>query len=176
MNKSLVNFIRQDQRRTIFPLQANFEFLSNGEEDIRKHLQATVFDGNRKEGFFTSTVAYARKDPQHLRRVLVLDPVSSFFIYDYVLSNCSSFQVPKPGKRCYYGPSFRGSKPVDAFSQYHDFRKRKYALKTSSRCFAKVDVFNCFNSFLSSQHRHLAEFQNWHSLGCKVWTVPPRDQ
>ena len=147
MTKSLVDFVRRDQRRTIFPLRANSEFLPRGEDDIRNHLQTKVFDENQKDGFFTATVAYARKDPLHLRRVLVLDPVSSYFIYDFVVGNCAAFQVQKPGKRRYFGHSFSGSQPVDAFTQYHDFRKLKYILKASSHCFAKIDVFNCFNSF-----------------------------
>ena len=147
MNGSLVDFARQDQGRAIFPLRASFEFLPSGAKDIRDYLQNTVLDKNQTEGFSTATVAYARKDPQHLRRVLVLDPVSSFFIYNFVMRNCAAFQLQKTGKRRYFGHSFSGSQPVDAFAQYHDFRKRKYKLKALSHCFAKIDVFNCFNSF-----------------------------
>ena len=144
---SLVDFTRRDHRRAIFPLRASFEFLPAGEKDIRDDVQSKVFDKDQIEGFSTATVAYARKDAQHLRRVLVLDPVSSFFLYDFVASNSAAFQLPKVGRRCYFGHSFRQSRPVDAFKQYHGFRTRKYNLKASSRYFAKVDIFNCFNSF-----------------------------
>lgn len=147
MQNSVIDFICQDQKRTIFPLRANSEFLTCGEDDIRNYLATTVFDNKQREGFFTATVAYARKDPLHLRRVLVLDPVSSFFLYDFVFSNCAAFQVQKPSNRCFYGHSFSGSQSVDAFTQYHEFRKLKYYLKASNCFFAKIDVFNCFNSF-----------------------------
>ena len=147
MNRSLVDFAQRDQRRPIFPLRASLEFLPSGEEDIRNYLKNKVFKKDQIEGFSTATVAYARKDPHHLRRVLVLDPVSSFFIYDFVLRNRAGFQLPNDRKRRYLGHSFSGSQPVDAFTQYHDFRKLKYNLKASRRYFAKIDVFNCFNSF-----------------------------
>lgn len=167
MKKSLVDFVRQDRRRTIFPLRANSEFLPIGEVDIRDYLQNTVFDKNYQDGFFTATVAYTRKDPQHLRRVLVLDPISSFFIYDFVLSNCAACQVQKPSNRRYFGHSFSGTRAVDAFEQYHEFRNLKYKLKASNHCFAKIDVFNCFNSFY---HHNVVTWLNTntsHAAGAK---------
>ena len=147
MKSSLVDFVRRDYRRAIFPLRASFEFLAVGEEDLRDYVKSKVLVKDQIEGFSTATVAYARKDPLHLRRVLVLDPVSSFFLYDFVVSKCAAFQLPRKSNRRYFGHSFRRSLPVDAFRQYHSFRTCKYELKASSRYFAKLDVFNCFNSF-----------------------------
>jgi len=46
-----------------------------------------------------------------------------------------------------FGYAFRRRTPISPSAQYHDFRRRKYALKKKYSHFAKVDISNCFNSF-----------------------------
>jgi hypothetical protein len=47
----------------------------------------------------------------------------------------------------HFGYAFHKKIPLPASTQYHDFRRAKYALKKDYRYFAKVDITNCFNSF-----------------------------
>jgi len=134
----------------LFPLQTNLFFLEHGESELRHFTYEKVFDQNNKDvSFLPSPPVYALKDSLHIRKSLQLDPLGTFYFYDFALRNSSFFQqsVNPKALRYNFGYSFMGSCPVSSFKQYHLFRARKYELKKQFRYFAKVDIANCFNSF-----------------------------
>ena len=143
----VARFIREDSPRTLFPLKATQDFVDHGEAELRRYVYESVFDPADGSSFTMSAVAYAHKDRHHLRPVLVLDPVAHFYIHDFVLRNARSFQRQAAGMRCRYGYGFHKRTPLDPSKQYHDFRKRKYELKSRYKFFAKADIANCFACF-----------------------------
>jgi hypothetical protein len=164
--------MRQDNARGMFPLKSTVAYVQYGEAALREFVRKQILDDTAVDSaFLHCPVAYALKDKQHLRRVLVLDPISTFYIYDFALRNTQAFQASPPSERQFYGCAFKGKKPLDGFLQYHEFRRRKYVLKRTYRYFAKVDIANCFNSFYhhdvvsflhdrteGAEHEHFGQF------------------
>lgn len=151
------DFVNDDHVRGFFPLTSTLAYIQNGEAEIHSYVYDSVFDKNKKDAsFLTAPLCYALKDAFHLRKVLALDPISTFYLYDVVLNNAvSHFQESQPTPRRRYGYSFKRRKPISPTDQYHAFRRAKYDLKSEYRYFAKVDISNCFNSFY---HHDVAQF------------------
>lgn len=139
--------ILSDQMRWIFPLKSVAALASEGADRIRKHLRDEILNPKAQTGFSPCDVAFARKDEHHLRKVLVLDPIACFYIFDFVVQHRSYFQTTRSGKRRRFGHAFKNATPVDAFKQYHAFRREKYKRLANHDFFVQADVFNCFNSF-----------------------------
>jgi len=119
-----------------------------GEARLRAFIYTNIFGppGPTSANFLSAPVGYALKDKWHVRKLLVLDPFSTFYLYDFVFRNSAAFQKARAGVRSRFGYSFQGSDPLPPTPQYHDFRRRKYNLKGQYGYFAKVDIANCFNS------------------------------
>jgi hypothetical protein len=152
---SVSQFIEADHRRWIFPLRTPLAYAKVGEKELRDHISKRILDPKQPDGFVAGHVAFSRKDAYHLRRVFVLDPISTFFLYDFVLTNRSHFPKAAQGERQSFGHALHRGVPVDAFAAYHEFRRRKYALRRKYGFFAHLDIFNCFNSFY---HHDVASF------------------
>jgi len=155
------NFLKGDHARGFFPLDSTLAYIQDGEAVIKSHVYDEILDKrNQEASFLTSPVSYALKDSCHLRKLLPLDPISTYFLYNFVLTHAYNyFQASPPGKRRRYGYAFKRRKPISPTDQYHDFRRAKYALKEEYRYFAKVDISNCFNSFY---HHDVAQFVGEH--------------
>jgi hypothetical protein len=147
MTDPVTLFLAADQRKWIFPLRTPVVFAQTDPKALRDHIALKLLDPKQPDGFVTGQLAYSRKDVHHLRRVLVLDPFATFFLYDFVYTNRKSFAKPARSARRIYGHSFHKGQPVDAFAEYHAFRRKKYELISEHGFFAQLDVFNCFNSF-----------------------------
>ena len=92
-------------------------------------------------------MAFALKDNFHLRHTLILDPIATFFLFEFVIVNQKHFRIPVPSRRQMYGYAFKSGEPVDSFGEYHRFRRRKYKLKEEYKYYAFADIATCFNSF-----------------------------
>ncbi|TWU08884.1 Reverse transcriptase (RNA-dependent DNA polymerase) [Symmachiella macrocystis] len=151
------DFVADDHIRGFFPLDSTLAYIKHGESEIHAYVYDSIFDKNDKTAsFLTAPMSYALKDSCHLRKVLALDPVSTFYLYDAVLTHAPTyFQESRPDLRRRYGYSFKRRKPLSPTDQYHDFRRAKYELKAEYKYFAKVDISNCFNSFY---HHDVAQF------------------
>ena len=121
---------------------------------LRSHIQG-LLAADEGSGFLTGQLAYSRKDKHHLRRVLVLDPFATFYLYDFVHSHRLRFARKRDVERQAFGYGFHGGRPLDGFAEYHDFRRRKYELISEHGHFAQLDIFNCFNSFY---HHEVSSF------------------
>ncbi len=145
---SLLDFIETDASRSLFPLTSHEVFARFGENRLRTFVYTNIFGptGPSSANFLSAPVGYALKDKWHTRKLLVLDPLSTFYLYDFVLRNCSAFQKERASDRCRFGYAFQASDPLPPTPQYHDFRRRKYHFKGQFDFFVKVDIANCFNS------------------------------
>jgi hypothetical protein len=142
-----VLLLEADHRRWIFPLRTPVIFAEAGSKALRDHINQKIFAPKQPECFLSGHLAYSRKDVHHLRRVLVLDPLATFFLYDFAYRNRKSFPRPPKSDRRVYGHCYHAGKPVDAFAEYHSFRRAKYQMIAEHGFFAQLDIFNCFNSF-----------------------------
>ena len=164
MSKNTINFVLEDNKRSLFPLKSTGRYIELGADQLRNLIYKNIFDSSKKsDSFSTCPIVYALKDNRHLRRMLFLDPAASFYIYDFLINNYKLFQIDtKKKKRKYYGYALKSKKSLSPFMQYHTFRKRKYELKSKYQYFAKADISNCFNSFyhhdiVSHLRSHLPE-------------------
>lgn len=149
MSQKTIKFVLADNNRSLFPLKSTTRYIELGANQLQKLIYENIFDTtNKSVSFSTCPIVYALKDNNHLRRMLFLDSVASFYIYDFLIRNSTLFQLDKKvKKRKYYGYALKNKTPLNPFQQYHTFRKRKYKLKSKYKYFAKVDISNCFNSF-----------------------------
>jgi len=145
---AVLQFLEEDTSRSLFPLHAPEVFMRAGELRLRTFINTSIFaqSSSASANFLSAPIGYALKDKWHVRKLLVLDPFSTFFLYDFVYRNSAAFQKTRVSARARYGYSFQGSDPLPPTPQYHDFRRRKYAIKSQYGYFAKVDIANCFNS------------------------------
>jgi Reverse transcriptase (RNA-dependent DNA polymerase) len=145
---TLIEFLKTDFNRSLFPLASPIVFVANGEAQLRSFVYDAIFvtSGSPSASFFPTPVAFALKDKLHLRKLLVLDPIATFYLYDFILRNSSTFQKCRVSSRSRYGYAFQGTDALPPAPQYHDFRRRKYQLKEHYSYFAKTDIANCFNS------------------------------
>lgn len=145
---SLIDFITQDNVRGLFPLNTTVKLITLGKEKIRSYVYDSIFNtAIRHTSFLPMPAVYALKERIHVRKSLQLDPISSFYIYDFVYRNSGAFQKTANSNRKHYGYSFRRKIPANSYKEYHEFREKKYELKKEYRYFAKIDIANCFNSF-----------------------------
>ena len=147
MSDPVVDFIEADYNRWIFPLRTPLIYANTDPTALREHIYNNIFNSQQPDGFVAGHLAFSRKDEYHLRRVFVLDPISTFYIYDFVYKYRSKFKKPADNIRQSFGHAFQNGTPVDAYRDYHTFRRRKYELIKQYGHFAYVDIFNCFNSF-----------------------------
>ncbi len=145
---TLVEFLKTDLKRSLFPLVSPLVFVEHGEAKLRSFVYSSIFSppGPASRNFAPAPIAYALKDSLHLRKLLVLDPVATFYLYDFVLRNSAAFQKGRAGSRTRYGYAFQGTTALPPAPQYHEFRRKKYQLKNQYAFFAKTDIANCFNS------------------------------
>lgn len=147
---NLIKFIKDDYLKGLFPLHANLFFAEQGEQELRDFIYNKVFNPQNPDiSFLPSPSVYALKDSLHLRKSLQLDPIGTFYLYDFALRNSAYFQQSSgpSALRFSFGYGFTGSSCISSYKQYHAFRERKYALKKQYKYFAKLDIANCFNSF-----------------------------
>lgn len=142
-----LKFIEDDNNRSLFPLRSNLFFAKAGESTLRDFIYSKLLKIGVDESFLSVPVAYALKDRYHLRKLLLLDPIATFYFYDFILRNSKAFQSPRVNERMQFGYAFQRKTPRPPTPQYHAFRKRKYELKAKYKHFAKIDISNCFNSF-----------------------------
>lgn len=158
MSNNVVKFVNIDNPRSLFPLNSTERFLKLGYNQLHDFIYKSVFDpSNKAVSFATCPIVFALKDRLHLRRMLLLDPAATYYMYDFTLRNWKLFNVQMESERQYYGYAFKSGKPLGPLKQYHEFRRRKYKLKTKYKYFVKLDISNCFNSFY---HHEIVSFLN----------------
>jgi hypothetical protein len=146
---TITQFVEEDNPRGMFPLNSTSLYITYGEKHINDYIYGEVLDPSKTgASFIPAPVCYSMKDAFHLRKLLGLDPISMYYMYDLVLRNAAThYQQSKPSPRRRYGYAFKRKRPLSPSDQYHDFRRAKYDLKSEYNYFAKVDISNCFNSF-----------------------------
>src|SRR5262245_24615837 len=108
---TVLEFIKADLPRCLFPLSSPAVFTEHGEPALRTFVFSGIFAGTAVH-FAQTPVAYAQKDKLHLRKLLVLDPIGTFYLYDFCIRNTSAFQKVRVSGRTGYGYAFHGNTPL----------------------------------------------------------------
>src|SRR4051812_33902438 len=108
---NLLEFLKVDFSRSLFPLNAPIVYVENGEASLRSFVYNDIFgsSGSSSGHFVQTPVAYALMDKLHLRKLLALDPIAMFYLYDFVLRNSAAFQKSRVSSRSRYGYAFQGT-------------------------------------------------------------------
>jgi len=121
MNTS--EFFEIDFHASLFPLKTNLLLIKHHSEEIELYISNILSNDPAHVGynFIPQTRVHAAKPRNHLRRTVVLDPVASYFIYDLVFRNRSSFGIDASDARATYGYKFDGDHPLPVHKAYLDF-------------------------------------------------------
>jgi hypothetical protein len=126
--------MEDDLRRSLLPLTTPLAYAKEGHTDLKDFVANHIFPPASPDGFLKATPESVLKNPLHSRRVLALDVVSAFYLYDFAWRNRRKFTVPRrQSDRRAFGPGFLSTNlhPINAFDDYQRFRKARY--KTKSR-------------------------------------------
>ncbi|MBN9119924.1 MAG: hypothetical protein J0I06_12310 [Planctomycetes bacterium] len=79
---SLLDFLESDVNRSLFPLCSAEVYTRFGEPRLRNFVYTNIFGppGPSSANFLSAPVGYALKDRWHIRKLLVLDPLSTFVL------------------------------------------------------------------------------------------------
>lgn len=116
-------FFEIDFHASLFPLKTNLLLIKHHSEEIKLYITNILSNDPAHVGynFIPQTRVHAAKPRNHLRRTVVLDPVASYFIYDLVFRNRSSFGIDASKNRATYGYKFDGDHPLSVHKAYLDF-------------------------------------------------------
>lgn len=158
---SVTNFIEEDSPRGLFPLDSQLLYAKHGAKALSDYIEKGIFNqADPAKAFLNAPICYALKDARHMRKVLGLDPISTYFLYSFVHKHAREhFQTVAPSDKRRYGYAFKNRRPLSPSEQYHEFRRRSYELRIEYPYFAKVDIGNCFNCFY---HHDVQQFIETH--------------
>jgi hypothetical protein len=141
---SSLKFFLEDYPRTLFPLSTNKIIVENGELLIKQYLEDCKAG---KKNFLPQQRVYAAKDGIHLRRTVKLDPVSEYFIYDFVYKNRKIFKKPHNKDKMHYGYRFENGVPTSPSEAYKQFKDAVWLdSQLSLDAFVGFDIATYFNS------------------------------
>ena len=143
------DLILSDNPSSLFSLRTNTIAAQLAGKAIEETIHTKILDKNDSTfSFAQAAVGYALKDSLHTRKVLVLDPYSTYYFYDFMLNNKKQFIVPKAGPRQSFGYFLENNgEMISGVEQHRSFKKRQHELSLKYKYYAQVDIANCFNNF-----------------------------
>lgn len=142
------SFFEFDFPSALFPLKTNLLLMRHhaaGLSDQVKRVLSTDA-AHAGDNFFPQLRVYAAKPRNHLRRTVILDPISTFFVYDVIARNASAFApVVAPSRRA-YGYHFENDHPIPVHRAYKDFSADVEVARSEYRHSISFDVASYFNS------------------------------
>jgi Reverse transcriptase (RNA-dependent DNA polymerase) len=164
------DFISDDSPRGLFPLESQMLYPKHGSVEMSAYIKNGIFDSDDPtRAFLAAPICYALKDARHLRKVLGLDPLATYFLYEFVHKHARDhFQSCKPGNRRRFGYAFKNRRPLSPSEQYHEFRRDTYRLRVEFPYYARVDIGNCFNSFYHHDVQQFVEEKISDEAGAEI--------
>ncbi|MGD1698694.1 reverse transcriptase domain-containing protein [Dapis sp. BLCC M229] len=152
MNNPVSDFILDDLKRTLFPLNLT-EYIAKYAQSHLSDFINKIYSG--KENFNPQIRVYSDKPNRAVRRTLKLDPVAEWYIYDIAYKYRKKFRLLKNNNRCTYGYIFRDGKPVPGRESYQEFKKNYRNCRNKFQYSMELDIANYFNSI----YHH--DLENW---------------
>ncbi len=146
-NYNNVQYLLEDQPRTLFPLTITNILTQNHADELLKYIYEKVLNPDEPEhSFLPQLHCYAAKTGFHLRRTVKLDPVAELFIYDLVYRNRGTFRPDFQEARKSFGYRFESGKPIVQTKNYTTFKASIAYAKRLYEFSAKFDISSYFNS------------------------------
>jgi len=152
---STLDFLLQDQAKTLFPNRTNQLLFQHGEPLIQEHILKCFAKSEPSFSFLPQHRAYAAKHGPNLRRTVKLDPVAEYYIYDVVYRHRSRFRKPHQETRTHFGYRFQSGSFLNPSSSYKGFRTAISKYTKKYRYFISFDVASYFNGIY---HHDLASW------------------
>ena len=141
-----LDFIVEDQAKTLFPNKTTQLLIRHGESSIKDYI-AKCFDKDETAfSFLPQQRVYAAKHGLNLRRTVKLDPVAEYYIYNVVNSHRSRFRKPHENKRSHFGYRFTDQSYLNPSVSYKAFRTAISKYTKKYQYFISFDVASYFNN------------------------------
>jgi len=150
-------FFETDYGACLFPLQTNLLLIKNHGPALSQHIAHILSEDPAHAGdnFLPQARVHAAKPRNHLRRTVILDPVASYFFYDLIYRNRSSFGQGGNRARRSFGYQFGKTKPIPVHKAYKEFTN---AIEKNRKTFAHSISFDIASYFNSIYHH---DATNW---------------
>lgn len=142
-------FFEHDFPASLFPLKTNLFMMRNHAEGLAAHIQRIVSTGSGagEHAFMPQLKTHAAKPRNHLRRTAVLDPVATYFVYDFAFRNRESLNPSETGpRRKAYGYRFEAETPVAVHKAFQDFSAAVDESKETYSRSLSFDIASYFNT------------------------------
>ncbi|NES05127.1 MAG: orotate phosphoribosyltransferase, partial [Okeania sp. SIO2F4] len=154
MNNPVSDFILDDLKRTLFPLNLS-EYIAKYAQSHLSELINKIYSDKKNENFNPQTRVYSDKPNRAVRRTLKLDPVAEWYIYYIAYKYKDKFQLLKNNNRYTYGYIFLNDNPVPGRESYKEFKENYYNCRDKFQYSMELDIANYFNSI----YHH--DLHNW---------------
>ncbi len=148
MTLDMQTFFENDFPASLFPLKTNLLMMRHHAAGLRAHIARilSTADADRDLIFPTQTKCHAAKPRNHLRRTAVLDPVATFFVYDFVFRNRALFKRVARTDRRAFGYCFDSDAPIPVHKAFEDFSCEVAKAELLFGHSLSFDVASYFNS------------------------------
>jgi hypothetical protein len=109
-------------------------------------LSAENQQADKAYNFLGQERAHAAKPNHHLRRTIVLDPVSTFFIYDLVYRNRRAFDSRRKADRVSFGYRFIDGAPITVHKAFGDYTRAINVERADFKHSLSFDIASYFNA------------------------------
>lgn len=150
-------FFEHDFAASLFPLKTNLLMMQHHAAGLSIYVQRALskVPADQDYTFLAQSKSHAAKPRNHLRRTAVLDPVATFYIYDFVFRNHQRFNLGgTQSKRRSFGYTFNAGAPVPVHKAFQDFSNAIDIGKRSFRHCLSFDIASYFNSLYHHDLAH----------------------
>jgi hypothetical protein len=150
-----LEFILEDQAKTLFPNKTTQLLIQHGEPFIKAYI-AKCFDKKEPSfSFLSQQRVYAAKHGLNLRRTVKLDAVAEYYIYDIVHRHRRHFRRPHEEARSHFGYRFTEQTYLNPSFSYKAFKTAISKYTKTYKYFISFDVASYFNNLY---HHDLADW------------------
>ncbi|WP_177176152.1 antiviral reverse transcriptase Drt5 [Trichormus sp. NMC-1] len=150
-NAGLVNFIVDDLKRTLFPLNLTAFMAQYAHKELQEYIDNIYA---RTGNFHSQTTVYADKPNRTLRRTLKLDPIAEWYIYSIIYKYKDKFQEINTERVSVYGYKFKSVSPVPGRDSYRNFKNEFYSCREKFKYSMELDIANYFNTIYHHDLQH----------------------
>lgn len=141
---------------SLFPLKTNKLMMEHAGPELAAYVNRALSEEpvDAPYNFLGQERAHAAKPNHHLRRTIVLDPVSTFFIYDLVYRNRRAFDSRKKINRVSFGYRFTDGSPITVHKAFGDYTKAIDAQRANFEHSLSFDIAAYFNTIYHHDLTH----------------------
>jgi hypothetical protein len=149
-------FFELDFMSSLFPLKTNKLMMEHAGPELAAYVTRALSEepADAPYKFLGQERAHAAKPNHHLRRTIVLDPVSTFFLYDLSYRNRRAFDSRRKTNRVSVGYRFTNGSPIAVHKAFGDFTKAVDMQRASFEHSLSFDIASYFNSIYHHDLTH----------------------